>query len=61
MITKKTILFGDTAFYGLAQPDIQILLPDLDSLQNLVSSSIYHILAFFGLAHSSAPTLVSML
>ena len=41
MVAKKTILLDDTAFNGLAWPDIQILLPDLDSSKNLASGGIY--------------------
>jgi hypothetical protein len=39
MVAKETILFGDTAFYGLACPDIQILLADLDSPKNFICGS----------------------
>ncbi len=41
MVAKETILFGDTAFYGLAWPAVQILLPDLDSSKNFASGGIY--------------------
>ena len=41
MVAKETILFGDTAFYGLAWPAVQILLPDVDSSKSFTSGSIY--------------------
>ena len=61
MVAKETILFGDAAFYGLAWPAVKIPLPELDSSKNFASGGIYHILAFFGLVHAPAPTLVSLL
>ena len=39
MVVKETILFDDTAFYGLACPDIHILLSDLNSPKNFVYGS----------------------
>ena len=43
MVAKEPILFGDTAFYGLAWPDIQILFPDLDSSKNFASGGIIYL------------------
>jgi hypothetical protein len=41
MVAKETILFGHSAFYGLAWPAVQILLSDLDSSKIFASGGIY--------------------